>query len=107
MVGNEAAANAFESAFAGRVFRFVDTSDFVPRLPMISLVTNTFLHCPTEIMLGESASGGAVTALAGFAGKAVNGVISGTLMDHLWKLVVSRIDLHLMGNYNKRIGEKG
>ncbi len=45
MVGNEAAAKAFESAFSGRVFRFVDTSDFVPRLPTISLVTNPFLHC--------------------------------------------------------------
>ncbi len=48
-----------------------------------------------------------MAALAGFAGKAVNGVISGTLMDDLWKLVVGHIDAHLMGNYNKRIGEKG
>jgi triacylglycerol lipase len=107
MVGNEAAAKAFESAFAGRVFRFVDTSDFVPRLPTISLVTNPFLHCPKEIMLGQSSGSGALSALAGFAGKAVNGAISGTLADDLWKLVVGHIDAHLMGNYNKRIGEQG
>ena len=43
MVGNADAAQAINREFKGKVFRFVNVPDPVPRLPMMSLIANRVL----------------------------------------------------------------
>ena len=50
MIGNLAAAEAFAREFPGKIFRYVDVGDLVPRLPMISLLSNDYDHCQKEIV---------------------------------------------------------
>ncbi|GIW88123.1 MAG: hypothetical protein KatS3mg108_2447 [Isosphaeraceae bacterium] len=38
------------------------------------------------------------------ASQAVNGLIQGTRIDQVWKLVEARFAAHVMDNYRKRIG---
>ena len=54
MIGNDAAAEAYHREFPGKIFRYVDASDLVPRLPTMSLFSNEYGHVQEEIILGES-----------------------------------------------------
>ena len=56
MIGNEAAARAFEQEFAGKIFRYVNFEDPVPLLPSVSLVANTYAHCQSEVSLAAVAA---------------------------------------------------
>jgi hypothetical protein len=106
MIGNAEAMKAFEADLGDRTFRYVDTDDLVPRLPAFSLLANQFVHCPVERPLGTPPPDGpaAWNALTGLAGQAVNGLIQGTLVDQVWRVVESRFAAHMMDNYRKKIG---
>src|SRR5262245_8521723 len=62
MVGNKDVAAAFNREYAGKVFRFINSPDPVPLLPMMSLVANDFAHCDKAMPLGDAA--GAANLLA-------------------------------------------
>jgi len=109
MVGNKAAADAFQAEFPNRIFRYVDVLDVVPKLPTVSLIANTYNHCLTEHPLSESNGDGAAveaaSALKGFADRAVSGLLDATLMDEIWGCLKARIAHHMMTNYQARIAE--
>ncbi len=52
MVGNNAAAEAFLREMPGKIFRYVDVMDVVPKLPTVSLIANSYTHCLAEHLLG-------------------------------------------------------
>jgi hypothetical protein len=104
MVGNDKAAAALSKALAGKLFRYIDYVDPIPRLPTISLASNDYVHCDKEMGLGEAASGGG-GFLGSLVGQAVGEVLNATLIDDLWKGIMSRLNAHLMPNYRDRIGK--
>ena len=111
MVGNKAAADAFEREFPDKIFRFVDSFDVVPKLPTVSLITNSYDHCLSEMLLeakvaAASSASPAVEMMKSFAGKTVDGVLSATLIDELWGTLKARIQHHMMANYQERVEEK-
>jgi predicted lipase len=103
MIGNAAAAAAFHQQFPGRIYRFVDTRDPVPRLPTLSLTSNEYSHCLQEVLLGAQDVGG---ALHEAAGKAVDRVLDATVIDELWGQMTKTVDSHFLGNYLQRISER-
>lgn len=107
MIGNEAAARAFEQEFAGKIFRYVNLEDPVPLLPSVSLVANSYAHCPNEVSLSSlQAAVSALDALKETAGTAVDRLIEATQIDLLWKAVQGRIAAHLIGHYEERVKEQ-
>jgi hypothetical protein len=102
MVGNDTVAKAFDQEFANKIFRYVNTEDPIPKLPTLSLIANQYIHCQREMGLGVAAAAGAF--LQGFVSKTVNGVISGSLFDDIWKAVQQRLDAHSLVTYLKNIG---
>jgi triacylglycerol lipase len=108
MVGNAAAVAAIDKEFAGRILRFVDAPDLVPRLPMISLIANAYGHCQREIALDSGLAAGAGNALeliALLAKETADGVLNATLHDKLWALVNSRLTAHDVVNYRGLIAK--
>ncbi len=103
MIGNDAAAEAFKRTFPGKIFRFIDTNDLVPKLPTVSLQTNEYKHCLQEVELGPKTVS---DALQDAASKTVDGVMNATLIDEIWGSVHQGVDSHLMPNYLKRISEQ-
>jgi triacylglycerol lipase len=103
MIGNEAAAAAFHKQFPGRIFRFIDSRDPVPRLPTLSLTSNEYSHCLQEVLLGAASAG---DALQEAAGQAVGRILDATLIDEIWGKLTKGVDSHLMGNYLQRIGDR-
>ncbi len=107
MIGNETAARAFEQEFAGKIFRYVNLEDPVPLLPSISLVANTYAHCPNEVSLSAlSAVASALDTLKASTGSAVDRLIEASQIDHLWKVVQSRISAHFIDHYQERVRMK-
>jgi hypothetical protein len=117
MIGNEAAARAFEETFRDRIFRYVNAGDFVPRLPSFSLTSNPYTHCQREMLLKGAAAlaSGVASGVAGetgraaievmnqMAGKTTQAVMDISLMDELWGHVMSSIDEHMVPYYLKRL----
>jgi triacylglycerol lipase len=104
MIGNEAAARAFEQEFAGKVFRYVNLEDPVPLLPSISLVANTYAHCQSEVSLSALATAAsALETLKESAGSAVNRLIEVSQIDQLWEVVQGRISAHFITHYEERV----
>jgi len=104
MIGNDAATQAFDREFAGKIFRYVNLPDLVPRLPTISLIANQYVHCQKEIVLGAADAAEAATDfLRQFGQKAVQGVLTASLCDDLWKCLQARIGAHGMENYRKLV----
>lgn len=110
MVGNDATAAAFEREFPGKIFRYVDSLDVVPKLPMVSLIANAYQHCLAEEMLGQAAAAGTAadvaTVFEAFTKRAKQGILDATLMDELWDCLKERIAHHMMDNYQARLLEK-
>jgi hypothetical protein len=102
MVGNRDAMAAFERELGGKIYRFVDVDDPIPLLPSFSLIANAYAHCPEEKRLG-AAAGGAAALLHALAGKAVDGLLKGTLLDEVWTEVNRRVSCHMMPNYRDKI----
>jgi hypothetical protein len=112
MVGNAEAVASLDRELPGKVFRFVNSPDPVPRLPTISLIANRYAHCGAETLLGAvAATGEAATATAGtaldlftqLASKTVDGVLNATLIDDLWTTITKRIAAHDLANYSSLI----
>lgn len=99
MIGNAAAAAAFEKALAGRIFRVVDIKDVVPKLPTISLTSNLYEHCQQEVVLG----GGEPATLP--ADLAPGETISPEAAPGVWAAVLGQIEAHFMNNYLSRLSQ--
>jgi triacylglycerol lipase len=115
MIGNAVAAEAFQSEFADKIFRYVDEEDLVPLLPAFSLVANAYGHCLNEVALGAAikaaeaagaAGGSAIGIFKTMGAKVSDGLLSATLIDDLWDQTQKRIDRHMIANYHTRIDEK-
>lgn len=104
MIGNEAAAKAFDKAFPNMLFRYVDASDPIPKLPTVSLAVNDYRHCDKEMGLGAAGTESALEFFGQMASKAADGLLSGTLLEDFWQGVVARLNCHAMENYRKKIG---
>jgi len=110
MVGNDDVAAALDRELTGKVFRYVNAPDPVPKLPTVSLLANHYCHCQAETVLGAAAAAGAATTSAvdffkQLATKTADGVIQGTLLDDVWSAIKSRVSAHAMENYRKLLGE--
>jgi len=108
MIGNDAAAKAFEKEFSGKIFRYVDLNDLVPHLPSVSLLANAYAHCLNEVAL-SAAQAGAVSgldALKQSASTAAEGALDAAMVDQVWGMVKSRIDSHMIANYQARVEAK-
>jgi hypothetical protein len=104
MIGNDDVVQAFAREFPDSIFRYVNNPDPVPKLPTISLIANHYAHCGRETLLGAVAaageSAGATSDLfTALAAKAVDGVLTATLIDDLWATIMQRLDAHSMTNY--------
>jgi hypothetical protein len=105
MIGNEAAAKAFEREFPSRIFRYVDEPDPVPLLPTVSLIANAYNHCLQEIRLthAQTPTSNANSLVGDLASRTINGLLNATLIDELWAHVQQRIGAHSITNYEARI----
>jgi predicted lipase len=105
MIGNQAAADAFAREFPDKIFRYIDDRDLVPRLPMMSLVGNAYIHCAGEVALSliSDQDESAASALQRIGGDSAEPALSVPLMDGIWKALMDRIDSHLLPNYLARI----
>lgn len=101
MIGNATASEAFDQAFPDKVYRYVNCTDPVPKLPTMSLVANDYGHCLKEIELGEAA--GSLDVARAFAGQAVDGVLNATLVTEIWANIQARVAAHGLDNYRKLI----
>lgn len=106
MVGNDAAARAFEKEFAGKIFRFVNLEDPVPLLPSISLVANSYAHCQSEVSMAAEALASAIETLQESAGSAMGQVLEATHIDQVWKAVQNHISSHFIDHYQERVQER-
>ena len=110
MIGNETASKAFEQAFSGKIFRYVDLEDVVPHLPSVSLLANAYTHCLNEVPL--SAAQAAMAAAAGLetlkqtCRNNAEGVMDVAMIDQVWGLVKNRIASHMIANYQSRVEAK-
>ncbi|MFO0969800.1 MAG: lipase family protein [Gemmataceae bacterium] len=104
MIGNEAAAAAFNKAFGAKIFRYVNTLDPIPCLPTVSLDTNDYAHCEKEVPLGVAqAAASGLAFVKELAGTVVSGILNATLIDDIWKGVMGRLSAHGMNTYQEHI----
>lgn len=101
MVGNDIAAKAFEKEFPNRIFRYVDSGDMVPTLPTVSMFSNEYWHCLTEVVVGGTAH--ASDTIKALAAGSADASMSQAVMDGVWTKATSGIQKHLMGNYITQI----
>jgi triacylglycerol lipase len=105
MVGNQVVADAFNREFAGKIFRYVNSSDPVPLLPMMSLAANDFAHSGQVLPEGAAATASNIISyMTDAAGGMVQGVLTGSIQDKVWGAVMARVNAHLMTDYIKLIG---
>lgn len=97
MIGNQAACQAFAKDFKHKIYRYVNTTDPVPKLPTVSLIANSYGHVDQQVMMG--AAGGDL--FQGFVGKAADGLLNATLIDDLWKQITGLVNAHLMPSYHE------
>lgn len=101
MIGNAAASEAFDQAFPDKVFRYVNCTDPVPRLPTMSLVANDYGHCLKEVVLGEAAD--SLDLAKAFAGRAAEGLLNAAILTEVWASVQARVAAHGLDSYRKLI----
>ena len=106
MIGNNAAALAFQREFGGRIIRYVDHSDMVPRLPTMSLLSNEYDHVQREIILGQESDSTVAGLMDAATHNSADGEIDESIANNLWGELHSGISSHLMGNYIARIAEQ-
>ena len=99
MIGNRAACAAFDREFAGRIFRYVNGRDPVPKLPTMSLVANEFLHVKEERLLGTDPMTGIADAVGAEAAKAAGGLLSGSVVDEAWGHLNAEVASHFLDRY--------
>jgi len=104
MIGNSEASKAFDRELSGKIFRYVNGPDPVPKLPTVSLVANDFGHVEKEMTSGVGPGAESSLALfSQFVSRSVDGVMQGTLVDDVWKAVSQTVDAHLMPSYHSLI----
>jgi triacylglycerol lipase len=108
MIGNDATAKAFEKEFSGKIFRYVDLNDVVPHLPSVSLLANAYMHCLNEVALSaaHAAAVPAIDALKQSSGTTAQGMLDPAMIEQVWGMVKSRIDSHMMPNYQAQVQAK-
>jgi hypothetical protein len=99
MIGNRSACEAFNRELSGKIHRYVNGRDPVPKLPGLSLVANEFTHVDRERLLGPHPMTGLVDVVGGAAGKAVNGLLAGTLIEEAWKGINAEVATHFLDCY--------
>lgn len=111
MIGNSAAAIAFEKEFPDKIFRYVDSGDLVPRLPTVSLFSNAYQHCITEIIVGDLSKQTfeekIKKALQDTAEDLQDeeGEIKNEVAESLWGELRNGMPSHMMGNYLSRLDQ--
>ncbi|MFM8414696.1 MAG: lipase family protein [Planctomycetota bacterium] len=103
MIGNQAACDAFNREFAGRIFRYVNGRDPVPKLPTLSLVANEFVHVDTERLVGRDPVTRLTDLLGAVASKAAGGLLSGTLVDEAWGTLNAEVSNHFLDRYREQL----
>ena len=101
MIGNKAASEAFNREFAGRIMRYVNGRDPVPKLPTMSLVANEFLHVDTQRLLGREPLTGLADLVGTVASKAAGGLLSGALLDDAWQHLNAEVASHYLDRYRE------
>jgi triacylglycerol lipase len=101
MIGNTVARDAFNREFAGRIHRYVNGRDPVPKLPGLSLVANEFAHVDRERLLGPHPMTGLADMLGGIVQRAAGGMLAGTLIDDAWKGINDEVAMHFLDRYRE------
>jgi len=104
MIGNQAAVDAFDREFAGKIHRYVNAPDPVPRLPMYSLMTNEFVHCQKECRLVDAGADAMSGLLQSLAKNTVDKLLSATFVDEIWNAAKGSVASHGMENYRRLLG---
>lgn len=99
MIGNREACAAIDREFAGRIFRYVNGRDPVPKLPTLSLVANEFLHVQQERVLGQDPMTRISDVLGAVATKAAGGLLSGELVNEAWGHINEEVSSHFLDRY--------
>lgn len=98
MIGNKDACNAMDREFKGKIFRYVNTTDPVPKLPTVSLIANSYGNVQREVLMGGT--GASSELFQGFLSKAADGLLNATLVDELWKTITGLVSAHQMPTYH-------
>jgi triacylglycerol lipase len=110
MIGNEAAAKAFEQEFSGKIYRYVDLEDVVPHLPSVSLLANAYKHCLNEIVMAAPkvamAAAAGLKALVPSTEPPSGQGVDSDQAEHVWGMVQARIASHMIDNYQARVQAK-
>ncbi len=96
MIGNKDACTAFDREFKGKIFRYVNTTDPVPKLPTVSLIANSYGHVEQEILMGGTSG----DLFQGFLSQSAKGLLNATLIDDIWKQITGLVSAHLMPSYH-------
>jgi len=107
MIGNDAACAAFNREFAGRIFRYVNGRDPVPKLPSMSLVANAFLHVDSQRLIGPDPPTGFADLLGTVASKAAGGLLTGAMLDDAWRHVNAEVASHFLDRYRDLLRTQG
>ena len=95
MIGNKDACEAIDREFKGKIFRYANSPDPVPKLPTVSLIANSYVHLEREMPLGSAGN----DLFQVIAGKAADGLLNTTLVDELWQQVTGLVSAHQMPSY--------
>jgi hypothetical protein len=101
MIGNAAASQAFDREFEGKIFRYVNPTDPVPKLPTFSLLANDYGHCLKEMLLGAAAA----EAVAEAAPAAAGGALDPAVIENLWQSAQRRVAAHSLAHYRELIAK--
>lgn len=103
MIGNADVSAAFNRELSNKIFRYVNSPDPVPLLPMISLMSNQFEHCDRLVALGDVAAVDLVAYFREAAGETVSGLLSGNVADQVWEALKKKLTAHFIGDYRQLI----
>lgn len=105
MIGNVKASEAFDRELANKIFRYVNTTDPIPKLPTISLVANDYGHCNKEVLLGAATAelSNALDLFKSMAAKVVDGVLNPSIVSEFWESIKARVVAHGLESYRKLI----
>jgi hypothetical protein len=103
MIGNAAASQAFDKEFEGKIFRYVNPGDPVPKLPTFSLLANDYGHCLKEMVLGAAAA--APQALADVPAGEAGGTLDAARIEAMWASAQQRVASHSLAHYRELIAK--
>ncbi|MFM1904853.1 MAG: hypothetical protein RLZZ440_2753 [Planctomycetota bacterium] len=103
MIGNSTACEAFKREFAGKIFRYINGRDPVPKLPTLSLVANEFSHVDAERLVGRDPVTRIVDLVGAVASKAVDGILAGSLLDDAWNHLNAEVAAHFLDRYRDQL----